>query len=63
MGDYRGKAIRIGTGKYHAINRERNILQSLYELYVKHEYLKVDTWEDIEALLDEFVRRQSGEAA
>ena len=43
--------------------RERNILQSLYELYVKHEYLKVDTWEDIEALLDEFVRRQSGDAA
>ena len=34
--------------------QEDNVLSSLYELYLKHESLRADTWSEIETLLDEF---------
>lgn len=40
---------------------EEDIMAALWELYVKYEYLKVGTWEDVEEILDVFVERK-GEA-
>lgn len=32
--------------------KENGILQALYDIYLQKEHLRIDTWEDIEELLD-----------
>ena len=37
---------------------EENAIATLWELYVRYEYLKVGTWEDVEEILAVFAERK-----
>lgn len=42
--------------------RADRILEELWRLYLKHEYLRVDTWEGIEGMLEVYAREHEAES-
>lgn len=42
-----------------AARERKNILEELWKIYLKDEYLKADTWEEIEILLQRYARKHA----
>ncbi len=42
---------KINVDFIHASNKEEWILEQLWNLYLENEYLKADTWDEIESIL------------
>lgn len=46
----------------NATGQRDRILEELWEIYLKHEYLGMDTWEEIEELLEVYARKYATES-